>query len=188
MSAEQNAGNREGYPSSSTSGNYQREFKPGRSPRPRIHTGQPRPYNAERPNYHKQNDDEGGFRPEGFGAGLQSTPQRGSYRPRNTYNQQGGGYQPRPQGGGYQGRSYNAQQGYQSRPQQGGYRPRYNSNEGDGQGYQQGGYQNRAPQGQPYRRQQFDEPSYNPAPNMQPRQGEGGSEPDPLNNLDDIPF
>jgi len=62
-------------------------------------------------------------------------------------------------------------------PQQGGYP-------------QGGGYQNRAPQGQPYRRQQFDEPAYNPAPNMQPRQGgpEGGSDPDPLGNLDDIPF
>ena len=68
--------------------------------------------------------------------------------------------------------------GYQSQPRA----PRQG-------GYQQGGgFQNRAPQGQPYRRQQFDEPSYNPAPNMQPRQGEGGSEPDPLNNLDDIPF
>jgi len=142
MSAEQNAGSREGYPSSSASGNYQREFKPGRSPRPRIHTGQPRPYNAERPNYHKQSDDEAGFRPEGFGAGLQSAPQRGSYRPRTTYSQQGGGYQSRPQQGGYQGRSYNSQQGYQSRPQQGGYRPRYNA-EGEGQGYQQGGYQQR---------------------------------------------
>ena len=74
----------------------------------------------------------------------------------------GFGQQPRAPRGGY--------------PQQGGYP-------------QGGGYQNRAPQGQqPYRRQQFDEPSYNPAPNMQPRQGEGGSEPDPLNNLDDIPF
>ena len=70
--------------------------------------------------------------------------------------------------------------GQPPRPQQRGGYPQQG-------GYQQGGYQNRAPQGQPYRRQQFDEPSYNPAPNMQPRQGEGG-EPDPLNNLDDIPF
>ena len=71
--------------------------------------------------------------------------------------------------------------GQAPRPQQRGGYPQQG-------GYQQGGYQNRAPQGQPYRRQQFDEPSYNPAPNMQPRQGEGGSDPDPLNNLDDIPF
>ena len=67
--------------------------------------------------------------------------------------------------------------GFQQRaPRQGGY-----------QG--QGGFQNRAPQGQPYRRQQFDEPQYNPAPNMQP--GQGGmpdSGPDPLENVDDIPF
>ncbi len=72
--------------------------------------------------------------------------------------------------------------GYQQRaPRQGGYQQG---------GYQQGGgYQNRAPQGQPYRRQQFDEPQYNPAPNMQP--GQGGmadSGPDPLENVDDIPF
>lgn len=74
--------------------------------------------------------------------------------------------------------------GYQPQqraPRQGGYQQG---------GYQQGGgYQNRAPQGQPYRRQQFDEPQYNPAPNMQP--GQGGmadSSPDPLENVDDIPF
>ena len=71
--------------------------------------------------------------------------------------------------------------GQPPRPRQGGGYPQ------QGGGYPQGGYQNRAPQGQPYRRQQFEEPPYNPAPNMQPRQGEGG-EPDPLNNLDDIPF
>ncbi|MBQ8155523.1 MAG: pseudouridine synthase, partial [Prevotella sp.] len=54
--------------------NEQREFRPGRSPRPRIHTGQRPAY--ERPTYNHDND-EGGFRPEGFGAGLQSsTPQR----------------------------------------------------------------------------------------------------------------
>lgn len=72
--------------------------------------------------------------------------------------------------------------GYQQRaPRQGGYQPQG--------GYQQGGYQQRAPQGQPYRRQSFDEPSYNPAPNMQPGQGgmaDSGS--DPLENVDDIPF
>ena len=98
---------------------FQKEFRPGRSPRPRIHTGQRPAY--ERPNY-RSNNDEGGFRPEGFGAGLQNsgTPQQhGGYRPRNNYNtggnygqrpQQGGGYGQRPQGG-----------GYGQRPQQGGY-------------------------------------------------------------------
>ena len=59
----------------------QREFRPGRSPRPRIHNGQRPAY--ERPSYNNREEDEGGFRPEGFGAGLQSgTPQRPSYRPR----------------------------------------------------------------------------------------------------------
>ena len=69
--------------------------------------------------------------------------------------------------------------GFQSRqgaPRQGGYQQ------------QGGGFQNRAPQGQPYRRQQFDEPPYNPAPNMQPGQGGMDSGPDPLENVDDIPF
>ena len=99
---------------------FQREVRQGRSPRPRIHTAQ-RP-SFERPNY-RQHDDEGGFRPEGFGAGLQSnTPQRGGYRPRNNYEggygqQRQGGYGQRPQGGYGQQR----QGGYNQRPQQGGY-------------------------------------------------------------------
>ena len=101
---------------------YQKEFKPGRSPRPRISIGQRSAMGYERPSYNKRNDDdEGGFRPEGFGAGLQTqAPQRQ-------------GYQPRQQGGGYPQR-----QGYQPR-QQSGYRPRYNQ-DGD---QQQGGYQQR---------------------------------------------
>ena len=87
---------------------FQKEFRPGRSPRPRIHTGQRPAY--ERPNY-RSNNDEGGFRPEGFGAGLQSsTPQQhGGYRPRNNYNAQQGEYGQQRQGG------------YGQRPQQGGY-------------------------------------------------------------------
>ena len=119
----------------------QREFRPGRSPRPRIHT-------TTRPAFQKH-DDEGGFRPEGFGAGLQSsTSQQGGYRPRNNY----GGYNNRPQGG-YQPRSgykpykpYNAEGvegaegGYQPRQPRGGYQPRQ-PREG---GYQpRGGYQAR---------------------------------------------
>jgi len=117
---------------------YQKEFRPvGRSPRPRIHTG-----NYERPTFNKRNnDDEGGFRPEGFGSGLQGqAPQRGGYRPRQNNNY--GGYQSRQQGD-YQQR----QGGYQPRQQQGGYRPRFNQEGGDEQqgGYQQrqGGYQPR---------------------------------------------
>ena len=138
--------------SSASREGYQKEFRPvGRSPRPRIHTAQ-RPVNAyERPSYNKHSqDDEGGFRPEGFGAGLQSqTPQR-SYRPRTNNGYNNGGYQSRQQG------EYGQQRGgYQGRPQ-GGYRPRYNQ-DGDEQGYQprqqggygqqRGGYQGRPQQG-----------------------------------------
>ena len=120
----------------------QREYRPGRSPRPRIHTAARPAY--ERPSYRNNNDDEGGFRPEGFGAALQSNaPQRpqGGYRPRSNYGEGGyqqrqGGYGQRPQGG-YgqqrQGGYGRPQQGGYGRPQQGGYgRP------------QQGGY------GKPY--------------------------------------
>ena len=112
-----------------TQGGYQPNFRPqaGRSPRPRIQ--QPRQYANTGAGY-KQNDsgDEGGFRPEGFGAALQgSAPQqRPAYRPRTNYNNpEDGGQNPRS---GYQSRGYN-QQGGDGRPQQGGYgRP------------QQGGY------------------------------------------------
>ena len=136
----------------------QREVRQGRSPRPRIHTAQ-RP-SFERPNY-RQHDDEGGFRPEGFGAGLQSNaPQRSSYRPRNNYEggygqQRQGGYGQRPQGGyGQQrqgGYGQRPQNGYgQQRPQQGGYgqRPQGGYGQQRQSGYnqrpQQGGY------GKPY--------------------------------------
>ena len=125
----------------------QREYRPGRSPRPRIHTAARPAY--ERPSYRNNNDDEGGFRPEGFGAALQSnTPQRpqGGYRPRSNYGEGGyqqrqSGYGQRPQGG-YGQRpqgSYGQrpQQGGYGRPQQGGYsRPQQG---GDGRP-QQGGY------------------------------------------------
>ena len=130
----------------------QREYRPGRSPRPRIHTAAVRPA-YERASYRNNNDDEGGFRPEGFGAALQNNaPQRpqGGYRPRNNYNAEGGygqrqGGYGRPQQGGYgrpqQGGYGRPQQGGYGRPQQGGYgRPQQG-------GYgrpQQGGY------GKPY--------------------------------------
>ena len=140
-------------------GNYQREYSSntGRSQRPRIHTQ--RAYSSD-----KSSNDEGGFRPEGFGAGLQSSnsgyqQRQGGYQPRQQggYQQRQCGYQPRQQGG-YQQRQGGYQQrqqgGYQQR-QQGGYRPRYNQQQGDDQqqnGYksqqndyqsQQGGYQPR---------------------------------------------
>ena len=117
QSTEQNV-SREGY-SQSTSG-YQ-GYKPGRSPRPRIHQ-QTRPYNQGGYN-RSQNNEEGGFRPEGFGAGLQSSaPQRSQ----GEYGQPRGGYRPR----------YNSNNG-----EQGGYRPRNNYG-------QQGGYQSRGGYGQ----------------------------------------
>ena len=152
ISAEQdNEGGREGYRPSYS--NYRPQ---GRSPRPRIHAQRaysPRPNNS---------DSEGGFRPEGFGANLQSDApqQRGSYQPRGGYNnregygQQRGGYQPRQQQGGYRPRyNSNEEGGYQPRQQQGSYRPRYNSNEEGGyqprqQGYGQQGYQQRGGYGQ----------------------------------------
>ena len=116
--------------------NEQREFRPGRSPRPRIHTGQRPAY--ERPTYNHDND-EGGFRPEGFGAGLQSsTPQRPSFRPRQ------GGYQQRASEYGQEPRS-----GYQSRqPREGGYQPRqqrpsYGAPRQGGYQSREGGYQQR---------------------------------------------
>ena len=132
----QKEGGREGYKSS---GNYQKEYQPtGRSQRPRIHVS--RAYPANRP------DDDGGFRPEGFGEKLHQsneTQQRSPYRQRFNANQQQGGYQPRQQGG-YRPRYNDGNQGgYQPR-QQGGYRPRYNDGEQDGyQPRQQGGYQPR---------------------------------------------
>ena len=149
QAAESKDSSREGY--SRPAGSYQREYSStGRTQRPRIHAQ--RAYN----NQEKSSGDEGGFRPEGFGAGLQNNyqpRQQGGYQPRGGYQQrQQGGYQPRQQGGyqprqqgGYQPRQ---QGGYQQR-QQGGYQPRYNQN-GD---EQQGGYQRR-PQGGYQPRQQ----------------------------------
>ena len=143
----------------SQEGSSYQGYRPGRSPRPRIH--QPRPYNNQGGYNRHQNQEEGGFRPEGFGAGLQSNaPQRGGYRPRANYNNEEGGYQPRqggyqPRGGygqqgGYQPRQGGYQQrgGYGQRPQNG-YRPRNNYNNEEG-GYQprQSGYQQRGGYGQ----------------------------------------
>ena len=147
---------REGYQQ-----NYQREYRPGRSPRPRIHTGQRPAFNNDRQGYNRRSsDDEAGFRPEGFGAGLQSSP-RPSYRPRTNYGQQGtsNGYQPRQQGG------YNSQyshrpntgrpQGDNSQRPQRPYRP-YNASDD-----QQGGYQPRQPrQGYQPRQQGGYNPQY----------------------------
>ena len=137
----ENERTREGY---NPAGGYQKSYRPvGRTQRPRINSH--RAYSSDR----SSSNSEGGFRPEGFGAGLQSTgserPQRSNYQSRGGYgNSNRGGYQPRQQGG------------YQSRPQQGGYRPRYNNNDEQG-GYQprqQGGYQSRQQGGYQSRPQQ----------------------------------
>ncbi len=153
-SNQQGEGGREGY---NRPFGYQRDYhSAGRTQRPRIHTQ--RAYSSDRG--HAQS--EGGFRPEGFGAGLQGggeqprqprqggyqprqggyQPRQGGYRPRYNNNNEEGGYQPRQ--GGYRPRynNNNEEGGYQ--PRQGGYRPRYNNNNEEG-GYQarQGGYRPR---------------------------------------------
>ena len=147
---------REGF---NPAGGYQKSYRPvGRSQRPRINSH--RSYNNDR----SSSSSEGGFRPEGFGAGLQSSsserPQGGyqsrggygnrggnSYGNRGGYGRpQGGGYQSRQQGGGYQSRQ---QGGGYGRPQGGGYQSRqqgaggYGSNRGGGYGNNnRGGYGN----------------------------------------------
>ena len=145
----------------------QRDYRSARPQRPRIHSQ--RAYSSDRNNQ----SSEGGFRPEGFGSGLQGAQggqYQGGYRAR--YNSQGGyqqrqqgGYQPRQrQQGGYQ------QGGYQQRQQQGGYQQRsYQPRQQQG-GYQQGGYQQRQ-QGsyQPGGYQQRQQPG-----GYQPRQQQGG--------------
>ena len=125
---------REGY---NPTGGYQKSYRPvGRTQRPRINTHRSS-FSSDR----SSSNSEGGFRPEGFGAGLQSSnterPQHSGYQSRGGYNSnRGGGH--RPQQGGYNnGGSY-------GRPQQGGYnsnRGGYNSNNGGVYGRpQQGGY------------------------------------------------
>ena len=106
---------REANSSESQGNSEQKDYRSSRPQRPRIHSQ--RAYSSDRSNQ----GGEGGFRPEGFGAGLQGAQggqYQGGYRPRNNYQ---GGYQQR---------------------QQGGYQPRQR---------QQGGYQQRRGYGQPRR-------------------------------------
>ena len=107
-------------------------------PRQRARIGQRAAYSSDRgssrPGYRPQRstEDDGEFRPEGFGANLTSSrPQReeGGYQSRGY--QPRGGYQQQPRGGYQQG-------GYQQRPQ---YRPQYNG--GENQEENMGGYQAR---------------------------------------------
>ena len=147
---------REANSSESQGNSEQKDYRSSRPQRPRIHSQ--RAYSSDRSNQ----GGEGGFRPEGFGAGLQGAQggqYQGGYRPRNNYQggyqqRQQGGYQPRQrQQGGYQQRQQGGyqQRGYQQRGyQQGGYQQ---------EGFQQGGFQQRGGYGQP-RRQHT--PGYNP--------------------------
>jgi len=149
-------------------------YRPGRSPRPRIQKPRPQ-FGGQQGGYNRnQEQEEGGFRPEGFGAGLMSgAPQRQQgYRPRNNYNNEGGyqqgGYQQRqggyqPRQGGYQQRQGGYQQGqggYQQR--QGGYgqqRPQYGQPRQGGYGQQrQGGYGQQRQGGYGQQRPQYGQP------------------------------
>ena len=124
--ADQTTGNSESY--GRAAGNYQKEYRSVTGRRPRIHTQHSASASAQ--------SEDGGFRPEGFGAGLGSQ-QQGGYQPR-----QQGGYQPRQQGG------------YQNRQQGGGYNNNrgggynnnrgggYNNNRGGGYNNNRGGYNN----------------------------------------------
>ena len=140
--ADQTTGNSESY--GRAAGNYQKEYRSVTGRRPRIHTQHSASASSQ--------SEDGGFRPEGFGAGLGSQ-QQGGYQPRQQgyrprYNQDGeqqqGGYQPRQQG-------YRPRYNQDGEQQQGGYQPRqqggYQQRSGYGQ-RQQGGYQQRSGYGQ----------------------------------------
>ena len=136
---------REANSSESQGNSEQKDYRSSRPQRPRIHSQ--RAYSSDRSNQ----GGEGGFRPEGFGAGLQGAQggqYQGGYRPRNNYQ---GGYQQRQQGG-YQPRQ-RQQGGYQQRQQQGGYQPRQQQ-DGYQPRQQQDGYQPRQQQGGYQQRQQ----------------------------------
>ena len=155
FSSEQNETSREGY--SPTQQGYNNEYHGGRTQRPRIHSQHA--YSSDR----NGNREDGGFRPEGFGGGLQSGGEGMSsprpYRPR--YNN----------GGNYQSRPYNNNYG---QPRQGGYRPRFNNQEGEAGG----GYQPRPNYGQPRQGGYNNYGGYQPRGNYQPRSyNQGGYRP-----------
>ena len=169
---------REANSSESQGNSEQKDYRSSRPQRPRIHSQ--RAYSSDRSNQ----GGEGGFRPEGFGAGLQGAQggqYQGGYRPRNNYQggyqqrQQGGyqprqrqhyqqrqqgGYQPRQQQDGYQPRQQ--QEGYQPRQQQGGYQQRQQGGYQQRQqgGYQQRGYQQRGYQQGGYQQEGFQQGGY----------------------------
>lgn len=125
LSNEQYASSREDHAEGGQMPGYR---KVGRTQRPRIQAQ--RTYNTERPTFQ---DDHDGFRPEGFGVGLQSSGSQRPYRPRTNPNTSYQGYGQRQQGG-YRPHHSQSEQGYQ--PRQGGY---------GGRGYQT--YQGYQPQG-----------------------------------------
>ena len=157
---------REANSSESQGNSEQKDYRSSRPQRPRIHSQ--RAYSSDRSNQ----GGEGGFRPEGFGAGLQGAQggqYQGGYRPRNNYQggyqqRQQGGYQPRQrQQGGYQQRQQGGYQqrqqgGYQQR-QQGGYQQRGYQQRQQG-GYQQRGYQQRGYQQGGYQQEGFQQGGY----------------------------
>ena len=100
---------REGF----NAGGYQKSYRSvGRTQRPRINSHRPS-FNSDR----SSSSSEGGFRPEGFGAGLQSSStSSSSERPQRSYGSSRGSYGSRPQQGGY-----NSNRGGYGRPQGGGY-------------------------------------------------------------------
>lgn len=123
---------REGF----NAGGYQKSYRSvGRTQRPRINSHRPS-FNSDR----SSSSSEGGFRPEGFGAGLQSSStSSSSERPqRSSYGSSRGSYGSRPQQGGYNSRPRfnNNAEGDDQHPSTGGYQPR-----------QQGGYNGRPQHG-----------------------------------------
>ena len=122
---------REGF----NAGGYQKSHRSvGRTQRPRINSHRPS-FNSDR----SSSSSEGGFRPEGFGAGLQSSStSSSSERPQRSYGSSRGSYGSRPQQGGYNSRPRfnNNAEGDDQHPSTGGYQPR-----------QQGGYNGRPQQG-----------------------------------------
>ena len=181
QAAEQNANGREGHVTNEQTDNEQRGYRP-RMQRPRIHATRSYSsnYGAERNGYSPRHnsDEEGGFRPEGFGAGLQgSQHQSGGYRPRynnNGYQQRG--YQQRPQSG-YRPRYNQNQEGeegtYQPRPNQGEYGQQrsYPQRSGYNSRYQQGEYSQRGGYRPHYNSQDGEEGGFQPRGGYQQRGG-----------------
>lgn len=150
----QETGEREEYRRYNAPADGQRPYSSGRVPRPRIRRegnysqDRPRRYTRTR-NY---NDDEG-FRPEGFGAGLQGAGQQqhpyrprfnnnGSYRQRRPYDNRGN-YDNRGEGYNRQYQGYRPRYGSTYEEGQQGYRPRQNYNNRGGYNSGRGNYSNR---------------------------------------------